>query len=302
MRRIGELDAGRAAAFSDVLAGHGIDADVRDDEVGAAIWVHDDAQVDEARDLLDAFLAEPNAAAFTEAAERGRARRKAVQRKDVAYQKRVALAQRSLHGAGGRGNVTLGLLIVSVIVAAVGGLGSRFDLLEPLFLTTFPPRAGLPEVMSGQVWRLFTPIVVHFGILHLAFNGYMWWTWAQGVEVRKGPVFFGLLVLSSAATSNLGEFAWQRFLDTPYPVLVGGLSGVLYAVFGYAWAKGRIDPTDGLGLDDRTTIILVGWLLICMTGFMGTIANAAHVVGAVHGVLWAYGDVAWFRWNKARLR
>ena len=38
---------------------------------------------------------------------------------------------------------------------------------------------------------------------------------------------------------------------------------------------------------------MMAWLFICMTGFMGPIANAAHVIGLVVGAAYAAVPVAW---------
>ena len=66
----------------------------------------------------------------------------------------------------------------------------------------------------------------------------------------------------------------------------GGLSGVLYGLFGYIWAKSSLDKFSGLGVSQGTVSILVVWLLLCFTGLVGPVANLAHLGGLVAGVLW----------------
>ena len=61
------------------------------------------------------------------------------------------------------------LIAISVIVALGSGLGANFEKVEPLLISYYV-KQGLPEVMSGEVWRLLTPIFIHFGFVHLAFN------------------------------------------------------------------------------------------------------------------------------------
>ena len=65
----------------------------------------------------------------------------------------------------------------------------------------------------------------------------------------------------------------------------GGMSGVVYALFGYVWMKGRYEPEQGMILHPSTVQTMLLWLVLCMTGFLGNIANAAHVVGLVAGIL-----------------
>jgi membrane associated rhomboid family serine protease len=42
---------------------------------------------------------------------------------------------------------------------------------------------------------------------------------------------------------------------------------------------------------------MTAWLFICMTGWIGRIANAAHVTGLLIGAAIAYAPIAW---RKAR--
>ncbi|WP_113746186.1 rhomboid family intramembrane serine protease [Anaerobiospirillum thomasii] len=41
---------------------------------------------------------------------------------------------------------------------------------------------------SAQIWRLLTPIFVHFSILHIAFNLVMFEAFARGIENKIGTV------------------------------------------------------------------------------------------------------------------
>jgi GlpG protein len=303
MRNIGRLDdAAQARIFSDLLFSRGVANDVRPADGDHAIWVHDDARVDESKALMAEYKAEPGAERFKADAASGKARRAETRRKDDAYRDRVKAAQASLYGVHGRGWVTMTMLALSVLVAVVSQLGMRTDKIPFLFFTLMPADFLLPEIQAGQVWRLVTPVFVHFGIWHILFNMWMWWSWGQLIEVRKGLKFFLPLVLASAVASNTVQWGWTWLTEPHSVALFGGMSGVLYALFGYAYMKGRIDPADQISVPENTSIQLIGWLFLCMTGFMGSIANGAHVGGLIFGGLWAYVDVAWFRWNKNRMR
>jgi GlpG protein len=145
-----------------------------------------------------------------------------------------------------------------------------------------PP--ALTDVRRGQVWRLVTPMFVHFGVIHLVFN--MIWVFDLGgqVERARGSLFLIGLVVVSAIISNLAEYAWSG----PY---FGGMSGVVYALFGYVWIKGKYEPHLGMGVSQQTVLIMMVWLVICMIGLIGAIANAAHLVGLGVGVALAYAPI-----------
>jgi len=64
----------------------------------------------------------------------------------------------------------------------------------------------------------------------------------------------------------------------------GGLSGVVFALFGYLWMKGQYEPEQGMMLHPNTVTMMLFWLVLCMTNLLGPIANAAHVVGLLVGV------------------
>jgi GlpG protein len=143
---------------------------------------------------------------------------------------------------------------------------------------------GVEDIVHGEVWRLFTPIFMHFGIIHLLFN--MWALAFLGslIEYRRGTLTLALLVLLSAVVSNLGEYLYEAN-SFGHAQLFGGMSGVVYALFGYIWMKGQNEPEQGMFLHPSTVQTMLFWLVLCMMGFVGNVANAAHVVGVAVGIV-----------------
>lgn len=71
------------------------------------------------------------------------------------------------------------------------------------------------------------------------------------------------------------------------------MSGVVYALFGYVWMKGRYQPHLGMGVRQQTVLVMLGWLVLCMTGWVGPIGNAAHVMGLIVGMAFGYVPYKW---------
>ncbi|MDC0088560.1 rhomboid family intramembrane serine protease [Porticoccaceae bacterium] len=137
---------------------------------------------------------------------------------------------------------------------------------------------------EGELWRLITPIFVHFGLMHFAFNGL--WLCLLGARIERllGSVHLLLLVLLSALVSNMGQFVWTG------SVAFGGMSGVIYALLGYIWIRHLLAPDPLLALPKELIGFMLFWLLFCMTGILDFllgvgIANAAHFSGLVIGML-----------------
>jgi GlpG protein len=137
----------------------------------------------------------------------------------------------------------------------------------------------LPEVASGQVWRLFTPALMHFSMMHFIFN--MMWLFQLGclIEGRRGTLRFAALVVGSAVISNFAQY----YFHGPN---FGGMSGVIYALAGYSWILGKHHPASGVGLSPMNMTLMLAWLLICYTGKVGPVANTAHLAGLMVGLVW----------------
>jgi len=169
------------------------------------------------------------------------------------------------------------LIATSIVTGLLTRLGGNAELVYPLLISVYPD-AGLPEIRGGELWRLVTPIFLHFGLLHIVFN--MLWLWDLGgvIELRQGAARLGLLVLAAGVAGNLAEYAWSG------PAF-GGMSGVVYALLGYVWAQGRFNPGAGLALHQPVVVMMLIWFVICWLGLVGNIANMAHTVGLVTGLV-----------------
>lgn len=181
--------------------------------------------------------------------------------------------------------VTASLLAMSLYVAFISRLGQDYEALRPYFITWYIDQ-GLPEIRQGQVWRLVTPIFIHFGLMHLAFNLIMTWQLGELLERRFGPLRFSGLVIILAVVSNLAQF----YASGP---AFGGLSGVLYGLFGYFWIASKLNPNFGYQINPGAVKMLMIWFVLCWFDFFGLlgniqVANMAHTGGLVTGMLLAY--------------
>lgn len=168
------------------------------------------------------------------------------------------------------------LIALSVTVAVLSQFGSDYQFLHFLFISEY--RQGLSEISEGQLWRLFTPILIHFGIIHIAFN--MIWLYQLGsaIEQRQSIKRMAMLVVVTSLLSNLAQFFWSG-------PSFGGMSGVVYGLLAYIWVQGKYNPRAGLGLEQNIAIMMLIWFVICWMGLVGNIANMAHTVGLVSGAV-----------------
>ena len=185
--------------------------------------------------------------------------------------------------------LTAGMLGLTLLVAVLTALGDNFAAIRWLSFVDFRIQGDyiyfgyLTEMLEkGQWWRLITPMLIHFGLLHLTMNALWYWVLGQRIEARQGPwTLLGLTLLFSLA-SNLAQYSFSG------PALFGGLSGVLYGLLGHCWLFQRLAPTAEYQLPRGVLVMMLAWLLICMTGIFellqfGAIANAAHVGGLLAG-------------------
>lgn len=192
-----------------------------------------------------------------------------------------------------RGPITYAILIVCVVLFGLSYSDMGKRLYDLLFMGA-PETGFLYEIKHGQIWRLFTPILIHLSILHILFN--MLWFKDMGylIEHKFGKNDLLILILVSGGISN----SFQYCVSGPQ---FGGMSGVLYAMLGFIWVYKKIHTEMEYSLPPRDITIMIGWLLLCLTGFLGPIANTAHAGGLFVGMLFALFKAP-EKWGKAHFK
>jgi len=291
MRSAGTLtNAAHAERLCDYLLTLGIETRIAPEDNTWTLWVLDDDHLTRVKEILSKFQQNPSAAEFVRAADRAaEIRRNELEAARQARRNFVDMRSRWVYGVrGGHRPLTWALIGLSILATVVTGMGSdNSPVTRWLVMASYEIGggyvrwAGLSEIRAGQLWRLVTPIFIHFNVLHIIFN--MFWLRDLGslIEVRKGSWFLGVLTLVIAVLSNLVQYLWSG-------PNFGGMSGVVYGLLGYVWIKGRLYPSAGLSLQGNTVTIMLAWLGLCFTGLLGPIANGAHVGGLAVGCAIAY--------------
>ncbi|WP_017938400.1 rhomboid family intramembrane serine protease [Zestomonas thermotolerans] len=181
------------------------------------------------------------------------------------------------------------VLLVTLLVAGVTLLGDNFVAIRWLSFQDFHIQgdyiyfAPFAESLGGgQWWRLFSPMLIHFGLLHLAMNALWYWELGRRIEARQGGLALLGLTLLFSLVSNLVQFLWSG------PSLFGGLSGVLFGLLGHCWIFQKLAPNAAYQLPRGVVGMMLVWLVVCLSGLItalgfGSIANGAHVGGLLIG-------------------
>ena len=148
------------------------------------------------------------------------------------------------------------------------------------------------KIREGEIWRLFSPAVLHVGLLHLLFNMIWAWILSRPIERKIGALRLLLLVLFVGIGSNTAQY----LMGGPFFL---GYSGVVMGLAGFTWVREKMAPWEGYPLQRSTMIFLLvfvgamcliqimsfGIQLFTTIKFSPNIANTAHITGALLGAL-----------------
>lgn len=147
-------------------------------------------------------------------------------------------------------------------------------------------------IKTGEVWRLISPVFLHFSFTHILFNALWIWELGRRIELYLGSWHYLLVFIVLALSSNTLQFyaiAGNNF---------GGLSGVVYGFVGFLLVARFINPPPILRIADGIYAVMLIFLALGYLGVLdvlvqGKIGNAAHLGGFLTGLL--LGLIYFFR-------
>lgn len=296
MRLLGEVEnQDDGLLLGAYLLQNGIESRIEQERNGkCSVWVVDEDKMSLAGELIKKFSAQSDKSIYKEAVFHAKVIEDAKRIAQDKYEKRQ-IDPRARWGKQNGGKIVTSTLIGICVAIWV------FEVLSPelipyvqgIFMISNPYQPGMTltdELMRGQVWRLFSPALLHaplfgggkfqlMGILHILFN--MQWLNQLGgaIERRHGSRYMFVLFLVFSALPNLFQYTISG------PAFLG-MSGVNYALLSFLWIRGRFDPKYGMQLNPGLIWFMMIWFAL---GFMGnSTANWVHAGGIICGVAWGY--------------
>jgi len=306
MRCLGEIDGRKSTEqFVAFLLTKGITTQIDSGREGSdrwEIWVRDEDRHMEAKDLLDQFLANPSDSKYQHALrEAGRLLNERNKKREAATNNVRRVKYRSGPLADRKvPPLTLTLAILCVLVSLLSNFGrpgetnqvgrSIMGQLGFISQADYSASNGDPAVnlKKGQIWRTITPIFLHLNPLHLVFNMFGMIVFGRIAERWLGTPRYALLILAAAVLSNLLQGLspeWMR--GNP---AFGGISGVVYCLFGYIWTRSSLNPSLGVMIPFPVVILLIAPIIIGFSGIAANwhMADLAHLGGLAVGVVAAF--------------
>lgn len=185
--------------------------------------------------------------------------------------------------------ISLAQIIMFIIELIVGG--AMFDGAFVISNTMAGPSGKtlrflgakfLPDIQAGQVWRFWTPALLHGGILHIFMNGIFQFMLCFTYEKNWGTARIAFLYFFTALGATL--LSCVSSANTVSVGASGALFGMLGANISYICMNWKDIPSPERQLCQACCVVVIN-IVIGMGWTAGNIDNFAHVGGLISGLL-----------------
>ena len=167
----------------------------------------------------------------------------------------------------------IGICITLFVMMYLFGNGSTDNLTLLMFGANYDVL-----VKSGELYRLFTSMFLHIGILHLLCNMYCLYEIGKEIESLFGKVKYITIYVISGICGSIMSMAFS------HNTISAGASGAIFGLLGALLYFGYYYRTY-LGTTIRASIIPTIVLNLIIGFMVPGISNAAHIGGLVGGIL-----------------
>jgi membrane associated rhomboid family serine protease len=194
------------------------------------------------------------------------------------------------------GFLTKILIAINVIVYLIVAVGARSLVDMNAETIYFAGGQNTPLMqMTGEYWRIFTSMFLHFSLIHLGLNMLSLFIIGRVVEVLYGTWRYLLIYLGSGIIGGITAY----FFSSPEAVSAGA-SGAIFGVFGalgiFYLMNRRSSNAIGRGAISNW-LFWLGLNLIWGLSVPG-IAIADHIGGLIGGMLLSFLLIPHARWRK----
>ena len=137
-------------------------------------------------------------------------------------------------------------------------------------------------IRAGQLWRFFTPMLLHGSLIHIGFNMYALNAFGTGLERRYGHGRFLLLYI-------LGGFAGAVFSFLFSPAYSIGASGAIFGLIGaegiFLFQNRKLFGSRARGALNNVIFVVAINLFL---GLQPGIDNWGHIGGLLGGLIFAW--------------
>jgi len=184
--------------------------------------------------------------------------------------------------------ISLAQMIMFIVELVIGGV--MFDgafvinntMAGPSGITQrFLGAKFLPDIRRGQVWRFWTPALLHGGILHIFMNGIFQFMLCFTFEEKWGTARIAFLYFFTALGATL-----LSCVASPQTISVGA-SGALFGMLGANISYILMNWNDVFRpqtqLCQACCVVIINFVI--GMGYAGNIDNFAHLGGLITGLL-----------------